>query len=412
VNCADCQTEPLTPGHYCPCCGRKLSLEERRAAEATSPATRCQSCGGVSADGDLCRSCRQAFAPVLDSATVTVPSDNSPTVTAQQAPTVIKATKVAPPPPIVNVEAIKIEAFKSETAKAVADMTAKAHLAKGANPAPVTRRPIASVPPQRRSRRPLLITATVVIVVAIGAAEGARRLGFHWSPGATREAQPVQAIPAVESVAAAERPATSDTRASAKVIAENRAPAAPPQAAARPKPRTAAERRGAVRQANLSDQHVTTVVPSARAPETSAPVPQRPPAAVAAESQGVPAPPTGRVFERNDVDESPQLVTRIEPQLPANLPVPSPNDVVVVRVLVSQTGHPFRISVLRGSRLGRSADEAVVAAVTRWTFSPARKRGEPVNCWYNVGVPLGQAPSNSSEAASTATRERSPRPTK
>jgi hypothetical protein len=60
-------------------------------------------------------------------------------------------------------------------------------------------------------------------------------------------------------------------------------------------------------------------------------------------------------------------------------------------VLVSRTGHPHRISLLRGSRLGRSSDEAVVAAVTRWTFSPARKRGEPVNCWYNIGVPLGQS---------------------
>ena len=67
------------------------------------------------------------------------------------------------------------------------------------------------------------------------------------------------------------------------------------------------------------------------------------------------------------------------------------SDIVVVRVLVSQTGHPFRVSLLRGSRLGRSLDDAVVAAVTQWTFSPARKRGEAVSCWYNFGVPLGRA---------------------
>jgi hypothetical protein len=41
--------------------------------------------------------------------------------------------------------------------------------------------------------------------------------------------------------------------------------------------------------------------------------------------------------------------------------------------------------------LGRTSNEAVVAAVTRWTFSPAKKRGEAVNCWYNVAVPLGHA---------------------
>jgi hypothetical protein len=43
---------------------------------------------------------------------------------------------------------------------------------------------------------------------------------------------------------------------------------------------------------------------------------------------------------------------------------------------------------LRRSKVGRSLDDAVVAAVTQWTFSPARKRGEAVSCWYNIGVPL------------------------
>jgi TonB family protein len=99
----------------------------------------------------------------------------------------------------------------------------------------------------------------------------------------------------------------------------------------------------------------------------------------------------GRFFEPTDVDESPQVATRVEPQFPADLQVRPLNDIVVVRVLVSQTGHPFRVSLLRGSKLGRSMDDAVVAAVTRWTFSPARKRGEAVSSWYNIGVPLGRA---------------------
>jgi type II secretion system protein J len=67
------------------------------------------------------------------------------------------------------------------------------------------------------------------------------------------------------------------------------------------------------------------------------------------------------------------------------------NGTVVVRVLVSRTGHPFNVSLLRGSMLGRPSDEAVVAAVTQWTFSPATKQGEPVNCWFHIGVPLGRA---------------------
>ena len=112
---------------------------------------------------------------------------------------------------------------------------------------------------------------------------------------------------------------------------------------------------------------------------------------VVANSPRASAPPTGRFFERNDVDEPPQVATRVTPKLPANVPARLRNGTVVVRVLVSRTGHPFRVSLLRGSGLGRPSDEAVIAAVTQWTFSPAKKRGEPVNCWFNIGVPLAQA---------------------
>jgi hypothetical protein len=369
--------------------------------EPASPVARCQSCGGHSADGDLCKSCRQAFAPVLSSATVAAASDDSATAAAQEAPAVDKTPEVAlPSPPVVNVDAAKIEAAKAERAKAAADLTVKAHLARAANPAPVARRPIVpivSAPPQRRSRTPMLITAAAVIVVAIGAAEGARRLGFLWPPQAAREGQPVQAPPAVESVTAGQRQATPpDTRPVVKVVAENRASAIAPAPAtapapASPKPRTVAGRRAAVRQSNSSNQRVVPVVAPAPVPEAPAPVPTRSPALVAAESPRALAPPTGRFFERNDVDELPKIATRVEPQLPANLPRRPSNDIVVVRLLVSRTGHPFRVSLLRGSMLGRSSDEAVVAAVIQWTFSPAKKRGEPVNCWFNIGVPISQA---------------------
>jgi len=235
----------------------------------------------------------------------------------------------------------------------------------------------------------MLVKAAAVIVVAIGAAESARRLGFHWPQQAASEGVPVEATPVAESGTAADRGAAPpETRSVAPVVAENRASAiAPSKPAASPKPTPAAGRRRAVRPENSSEQRVVPAVAPAPAPETPAPVPTRPSAVVAK----APAPPTGRFFERNDVDEPPQIATRVEPQLPANLPARLQNAIVVVRVLVSQTGHPFRVSLLRGSMLGRSTDEAVVAAVTRWTFSPAKKRGEPVNCWYNIGVPLGQA---------------------
>ena len=34
MRCVDCEPEPLTPGHFCECCGRKLSVAERTTLEA------------------------------------------------------------------------------------------------------------------------------------------------------------------------------------------------------------------------------------------------------------------------------------------------------------------------------------------------------------------------------------------
>ena len=84
------------------------------------------------------------------------------------------------------------------------------------------------------------------------------------------------------------------------------------------------------------------------------------------------------------------MATRVEPQLRGDLPDRPANDVAVVRMLVSQDGHPFRVTLLRRSKAGSVVDDAVVAAVTQWTFSPARKRGEAVSCWLNIGVPVGR----------------------
>jgi TonB family protein len=389
--------------------------------ETNAPPSRCQSCGVFSADGDLCKSCQQAFAPVLGATTPTEPSNDSATAGSQKAPavdTMAEMAQVALPPPVAHVDAVKIAeaaetAAKAETARAIADLTAQAHLARAKNSTLVPRRPIASAPPpQRRSRTPMLITAAAVIVVVIGGAEGARRFGLL-SPQAAGAGQQAQATPAVKSVTPAERPARpADTHSAVNIVAENRAPVVQVAQAApspkptqtptpslkptskttpTPKPKAAAVRRPPVRQANPSNQRVAPVVAPAPPPETPAPVPASPPAVVAVNSPRASAPPTGRFFERKDVDVPPQVATRVAPKLPANVPARLRSGTVVVRVLVSRTGHPFRVSLLRGSILGRSSDDAVVAAVTQWTFSPAKKQGEPVNCWFNIGVPLAQA---------------------
>jgi TonB family protein len=89
-----------------------------------------------------------------------------------------------------------------------------------------------------------------------------------------------------------------------------------------------------------------------------------------------------------DVTESPRVVARVEPKVPTHLQHQDIDDVVVVRVLVSQVGQPSRVSVLRHSKFGVALDDAVIAAVTQWSFSPARKKGAPVSSWFNLGIPI------------------------
>jgi hypothetical protein len=43
---------------------------------------------------------------------------------------------------------------------------------------------------------------------------------------------------------------------------------------------------------------------------------------------------------------------------------------------------------LRKSKSGGRIDDAVIAAVSQWTFSPAKRRGEAVSSWFNIGVPV------------------------
>ena len=449
MRCVECQTDPLTPGHYCECCGRKLSVQERGGLE-TAPVTvtaghhapghraasviPCESCGGPSADGELCRSCQQAFSSLL-STTLMAPAGDSVTPGAEAAlikaspsaelasssrstdvPHAASSAEVALPPPVVPEMAPasngKSEAVKADTAKAIAASVVaarmaaakseKVHPAEASKPDVVGKRPIVSVPSHRRTRSMVLAAAAVVIAAAIGAPQGVRWLGIQRPPQTAREGQLEQPTPVAETVTVAERRATRPrTRSAAETATKDReSTPAPTRAAAsaRPKPTTTLARPPRVvsgpveasRQPNPSTREVAPDFAPSLATEAPAPPPPAPVAAEQPRSIAATAP-IGRFFEPTDVDESPRVATRVEPQLPADLPGGPPNDIVVVRVLVSQSGHPFRVSLLRGSKLGRSLDDAVVAAVTQWTFSPARKRGEAVSSWYNIGVPLGRA---------------------
>ena len=108
------------------------------------------------------------------------------------------------------------------------------------------------------------------------------------------------------------------------------------------------------------------------------------------DAPAAPAPAAGPFFELNDVDSPPKVTSRTAAVLPTVLDGQTLNEIVVVRVLVSQTGRPALVSLLRHSKTGLALDEAVIAAVKQWTFTPATKHGQNVSCFYHVAFPVAQ----------------------
>src|SRR5262245_53663238 len=98
VRCVECETDPLTPEHFCECCGRKLPVAESAAPEVqpappepivetvappepivetpapTASGGTCESCGGPSSDGPLCESCQSAYQFVIDASAAPNPT--------------------------------------------------------------------------------------------------------------------------------------------------------------------------------------------------------------------------------------------------------------------------------------------------------------------------------------------------
>jgi protein TonB len=240
------------------------------------------------------------------------------------------------------------------------------------------------------------VAAVVAVVSAMGVGVGAYWIKVRTQPGAaptesSAPAAPVHAAPIVHAPSV-------ETAPTVPPVPVVEPPEVKPEPVAAPKsrpgppasPRVPTQ---AARQQNPPIREVAVAAPPA-VPEPPARDPEPPPPTALPEPPPVAAAPNVAplrpFFEARDVTESPQIVRRVAPLLADELRGLAANDVVVVRLLVSQAGAPSSISLLRRSRAGQMADDAVVAAVKQWTFSPARKKGEAVSCWMNVGVPIGQ----------------------
>jgi protein TonB len=121
--------------------------------------------------------------------------------------------------------------------------------------------------------------------------------------------------------------------------------------------------------------------PVVAAPVVAAPPP---PAATPAPVQAE-AVPLGQIYEVSQVESRPSVTRSFEPVLPARLAGRAPV-VVIVRVLVSPGGRAVESSAVKNPTNDDGLSAAAAATVRQWTFAPAKKKGQPVSCWINVGV--------------------------
>ena len=358
-------------------------------------------------------------APVIDEEGLKATEEEAARVEAEEAAR-IEADRAD----AVRIEAARLEAEKAEAAKAEAARieAAKEAAAKEAAHAQAARSKVAENPsrstpkattpstgrqPARSGRTGSMvgIVAAVVIVASIGLGVGAAWYKIQGILPGQSAAAPADAavatvaenvpkapdpiavaeaaIKASEAAAAAAERAAAQAQASAALKAK----AAPNAASSRVPPKNVRQPIAPTGQVAAAAAPVAVIEPVRElvAPPPPPPVVVTPAPAVASIE------PQRPFFEPKDVNEQPAVANRVEPRLPDELKTRDISEVLVVRLLVSQTGHPSSISLLRRSKTGQSLDDAVVAAIKQWTFSPARKKGETVSCWMNLGVPVGRA---------------------
>jgi len=127
---------------------------------------------------------------------------------------------------------------------------------------------------------------------------------------------------------------------------------------------------------------------AAGAPKTE-PTPQVAPTTATSEPQT--SQPTPSVGDRADstvgeIETPPRILTIVKPPYPRIALQARIGGIVVLRVLVSETGIPIEIEVAKGVRAG--VTEAAVAAVRKWTFEPARRNGVAVQAWTTIPIPF------------------------
>jgi periplasmic protein TonB len=324
-----------------------------------------------------------ASAPAYDSVQTSTSRQAAPPILASEMTTTIESRSDRPG--VIHPEAVRLEPVRSPVSvpRPEPANAQPMHARSTLKPPPVPNHPHArGARPQSRGR-PALLSAAVVVLAA--------GLGGYWFKvhGWLSPVPEPEAAVAINEPVRETRPAPPRADRANPAPAERSVPAAPKQVKTRVSPPRPAARQASEVTAKTRTASVPAPEPLPARVALPAVAPSLPEApASAASTAPPPAAAQGPFFEPTDVTEAPRVATRVEPDVPEDLRGRARNEIVIVRILVSQSGRPSRVTVLRRSKTGPRLDDAVIAAVNQWTFSPARRRGEAVSSWYNMGVPI------------------------
>jgi serine/threonine-protein kinase len=240
---------------------------------------------------------------------------------------------------------------------------------------PAGHRPVAAAPPAATPRRRggLVVAGLAGVIVVVLGVAGALYLRDGWGP-AVEEPSTGAGVPLLQ-----------QPEAPAVAVAPPAAPVTPPDAL---QPQASGAPAGG------APPRVPAVSPNRAGTRPLASQPAGPaPPANPASPPATPIPPatnepSARVYQTTEVDVKPEVLTQVPPIYTDDAVKQNVKDVVVLQVLVDANGRPQTIRLLRGSQKAPLLNGAAAASVRQWTFKPARKDGQPVPCWFNVGVPF------------------------
>jgi periplasmic protein TonB len=94
--------------------------------------------------------------------------------------------------------------------------------------------------------------------------------------------------------------------------------------------------------------------------------------------------PPGEIYAIADLDQAPQIGRRSQPQYPFELRRAGMNGEVNVGFVIGSDGRVYGAQAVSASHPGFVT--AALEAVSRWTWTPGVKAGQPANCSMQVPI--------------------------